>query len=143
MYDKTFQRFVINYYGDLPKILDKIGVDVSTGGLFFCPMHDNYNTPSAKLFKDDTGWHFFCFSEQRQFGTYDVYKSVFGLNMAQVFKTLWENLTEIQRQSMFDLFGEQDTNTPVENLDVYEAFHFGKITYEQMLLLLEKRLDEN
>ena len=132
MNDRTFKRFVINYYGNLPKILKEMGIESGRGGLMFCPMHDNYNTPAAKLFKDKTGWHFYCFTENRQFGTYDVYQQVYGYNMDQVFDHLWNQLSESDRTQMYDIFGEFDDSSVIENIEIYQKFKYAQITYSQL-----------
>ena len=132
MNDRQFKIFVINYYGNLPKILKDLEVESHTGGLMYCPMHDNYNTPAAKLFKDSTGWHFYCFTENKQFGTYDVYKDIYNLNMETVFNNLWSNLSESERTQMKDIFGEFDENTPVENIEIYQNFRYKNINYDQL-----------
>ena len=119
MNSKLFKRFVIDYYGDLPKILENLDIVVQRNGLMMCPMHDNYNTPAAKLFKDQTGWHFYCFNEQRQFGTYDVYQQIYNLNMDFVFQQLWSQLSKFEQSQMFDIFGEYDDNAPLENIQTY------------------------
>ena len=124
-----FKRYVINYFGNLPEILKKMGINVHTNGLFFCPMHDNYNTPAAKLFKDPDGWCFYCFSENKVFGTYDVYKDIYHYNMDDIFNQLWNSLSEAQKGQLQTLFGEYDTNTPVDDLDLYNAFKMGQIDY--------------
>ena len=140
MVDKRFKKFVIDYHGNLPKILKDMDIRPQQGGLMFCPMHDNYNTPAAKLFKDKTGWHFYCFSENRQFGTYDVYKDCFSLNMDKVFDSLWSQLSESDKNQMYDIFGEFDDESPVENLDVYQAFRQKRINYSQLKLVISSRI---
>ena len=132
MNSKLFKRFVIDYYGDLPKILENLDIEVQRNGLMMCPMHDNYNTPAAKLFKDQTGWHFYCFNEQRQFGTYDVYQQIYNLNMDFVFQQLWSQLSKFEQSQMFDIFGEYDDNAPLENIQTYEKFKYGQISYQQL-----------
>lgn len=132
MNSKLFKRFVIDYYGDLPKILENLDIVVQRNGLMMCPMHDNYNTPAAKLFKDQTGWHFYCFNEQRQFGTYDVYQQIYNLNMDFVFQQLWSQLSKFEQSQMFDIFGEYDDNAPLENIQTYEKFKYGQINYQQL-----------
>ena len=140
MNNKIFKIFVINYYGNLPKILDQLDVHVQHNGLFLCPMHDNYNTPAAKIFKDSTGWHFYCFNEQKQFGTYDVYKEVCGLNMDLVFDNLWKQLSEEEKKKVINTFGEYDDNAPLENIGIYQAFKNGQLTYKQLIQELCKDL---
>ena len=132
MNSKLFKRFVIDYYGDLPKILENLDIVVQRNGLMMCPMHDNYNTPAAKLFKDQTGWHFYCFNEQRQFGTYDVYQQIYNLNMDFVFQQLWSQLSKFEQSQMFDIFGEYDDSAPLENIQTYEKFKYGQINYQQL-----------
>ena len=132
MNSKLFKRFVIDYYGDLPKILENLDIIVQRNGLMMCPMHDNYNTPAAKLFKDQTGWHFYCFNEQRQFGTYDVYQQIYNLNMDFVFQQLWSQLSKFEQSQMFDIFGEYDDSAPLENIQTYEKFKYGQINYQQL-----------
>ena len=132
MNSKQFKRFVIDYYGNLPKILENIEAEVLPNGLMFCPMHDNYNTPAAKLFKDNTGWHFYCFNEQRQFGTYDVYQQIYHLNMDYVFNQLWSQLSQDDKTQMYDIFGEFDDNTPLANIQTYQMFKYGQISYKQL-----------
>lgn len=132
MNNHLFKRFVIDYFGNLPKILEEADVHIQTNGLMMCPMHDNYNTPAAKIFRDNNGWHFYCFNEQKQFGTYDVYKHVYGLNMEMVFENLWNQLSEAQKNEVTNMFGEYDEETPLENIYLYENFKYGKITYSQL-----------
>lgn len=140
MNTKLFKRFVIDYYGNLPKILENMDIKVQYNGLMMCPMHDNYNTPAAKIFKDNTGWHFFCFNEQRQFGSYDVYKQIYGYNMDYVFTQLWNQLTKEDQEKMYDIFGEFDDNAPLENIQTFENFKAGIYNYQQLKNELEAQL---
>jgi hypothetical protein len=140
MNNNLFERFVINYYGDLPTILKKLDIHVQHNGLFLCPMHDNYNTPAAKLFKDDSGWAFYCFNEQKQFGTYDVYKEICGYNMKVVFKTLWSQLTPGQQDMMQSRFGEFDDKAEIQSEQSFIKFSQKTINYHQLLQELEADL---
>lgn len=143
MNNKLFKMFVINYYGNLPKILKEIDIEVQHNGLMMCPMHDNYNTPAAKIFKDITGWHFYCFNEQKQFGTYDVYQHVFNYNMDFIFDSLWSKLSEKEQKQMYDIFGEFDDNTPIENIQTYQNFKAGILNYQQLKQELCNQLKQN
>lgn len=140
MNSKLFKIFVINYYGNLPKILKDLDIEVQHNGLMMCPMHDNYNTPAAKLFKDQTGWHFYCFNEQKQFGTYDVYQQIYNLNMEYVFNDLWSKLSKQEQSQMYDIFGEFDDDAPLENIDTYKKFRAGVSNYQQLKQELEKQI---
>ena len=71
--DKRVIKEVINNnftFSDLAKKFEN--VDSSTGNIF-CPFHDNYSTPAAKMYWDEIReiWVIWCFSEQRAFTTYD------------------------------------------------------------------------
>ena len=138
--EERFKRFVINYYGDLPKVLEGLDTSIGINGTFFCPMHDNFNTPAAKIFKDKDGWHFFCFAEQKQFGTYDVYKDVYGYNMNQVFYQLWNHLDDSQKQEVQELYGEVDNTAPITNIDTYYKFKYGKLSYTEFIHQLKTDL---
>ena len=105
-------------------------------------MHDNYNTPAAKIFKDQTGWHFFCFNEQKQFGSYDVWKDVCGYNMDMVFNQLWSQLSKTEQSQMYDIFGEFDDNAPLENIKTYQKFKAGVSNYFQLKQELEKQISQ-
>ena len=66
-------RRVINHnfsFSDLSKRFEN--VDSSTGNIY-CPFHENYTTPAAKMYWDDIQdmWVIWCFSEQRRFTAYD------------------------------------------------------------------------
>ena len=133
MNNRQFERFVINYYGDLPTLLKKLDVHIQHNGLFLCPMHDNYNTPAAKIFKDENGWAFYCFSEQKQFATYDVYKEIYGYNMKVVFRELWSQLSEGQQALMKDKFGEFDDSGEITCEASFQRFYNRQINYKQLL----------
>lgn len=136
MNNRLFERFVINYYGNLPKLLKDIDVHIQANGLFLCPMHDNYNTPAAKIFKDINGWAFYCFSEQKQFGSYDVLKEVYKYNMKVYFRTLWSMLNDSQKAEMRDKFGEYDENSEIFCEQYFEMFRNKQIDYKQLVNLL-------
>lgn len=128
-----FKRYVINYFGKLPDILRKMGTNIPPNGVIYCPMHDNTKTPAAKLYKDSNGWCFYCFTEGKVFGTYDVYKEIFNYNMDEIFNQLWNSLSEAQKESVEQLFGEYDIDKPVEDIDLYNAFKMGQIDYSGLV----------
>lgn len=142
MNNDNFKRYVIDYMCNLRRVLKRLDIDVSPNGLFFCPMHDNYNTPAAKFFKDENGDHFFCFAEHRQYGAYDVYKNIMNCNMNQVFNEIWNNLTDTEKRDLESRFGEYDSDKPVENLDVYIQFKNNQISYQELIDVLDQRYSE-
>ena len=92
------------------------------------------------LFKDDNGWAFYCFNEQKQFGTYDVYKEICGYNMKVVFKTLWSQLTPGQQDMMKSRFGEFDDKAEIQSEQSFIKFSQRAINYQQLLQELENDL---
>ena len=133
MNNYLFEKYVINYYSDLPKILKGRDIHVQHNRLFFCPMHDNYNTPAAKIFKDPTGWAFYCFSCQKQYGSYNVLKEVYKYNMKVYFKNLWNALPEDQKIKMKDSFGEYDLTDEVYCEESFEKFRNKQVDYQGLL----------
>lgn len=139
MNNDRFKIYVINYMCNLKTILKRLDIDINPNGLFFCPMHDNYNTPAAKYFRDENGDHFFCFAEHRQYGAYDVYKELMHCNMNKIFNDIWGILTEKEKFDLESKFGEYDLDKPVDNIEVYQAFKNQQVDYQSMLIELENR----
>lgn len=133
MTNKLFKRKLINYYGNLPQILEKLDIEVQRNGLLFCPFHENYHTPAARLYRNEMGWCIWCFAEHRFYGTYDVYKDILNFDMDKVFDKYWEKLSEKDREAMNDLLGEYNDTVVVADLEKYGRFRVGKITYKQLL----------
>lgn len=131
--NSLFEKFVINYYGDLPRLLKDIDIEVQYNGLFLCPMHDNYNTPAAKLFKDDTGWVFWCFAEGKMYGTYDILKEIYKINTKVAFRQLWNQLSKAEQEAMRDRFGEYDETAEIQNESSFIKFSKKQIDYKTLL----------
>lgn len=72
--DVQIERYVINKFISMPKLFDRLGIDYDENTTMFCPFHRNTKTKAAKLYNDSNGWSLWCFSEQKMFGAYDVYK---------------------------------------------------------------------
>lgn len=139
--NNDFERYVINYYGNLPNILKQLGNKPQTNGTMYCPMHDNTNTPAAKLYKDKDGYKFWCFNENKMYATYDIYKDIYHYNMKQVFNTLWSNLSEEDKKVMQDMFGERDENNDeINNEDLFIKFYNKEIDYNNLILEISKRI---
>lgn len=136
MNEELFKRKVIKYTINLPQLLKEMGIEVQHNGLMFCPMHDNYNTPAAKLFKDKDGYAFYCFAEGRMYDAYDVYKYALNASTNILFHNIWTNLPDDVRQNITDLFGEYSVEVKVDDLEFYQEFKENKITYQELLTKL-------
>ena len=72
-------------------------IELSEYGVMFCPFHDDKNKPSAKFFRDSDGVErIFCYSERKQFTSYDYVKLI------------------LEENPMFKLLKECDINDIVE-----------------------------
>lgn len=76
--DRRILRIIVNSeftFADLDPAYQ--GVDSNTGNIF-CPFHDNYNSPAAKMYFDDKRnipiIH--CFKEGRNFTTFDFVEKI-------------------------------------------------------------------
>ena len=72
--DTQIERYVINKFMSMPKLFDRLGIDYDENTTMYCPFHRNVRTKAAKLYNDSNGWSLWCFSEQKMFGAYDLYK---------------------------------------------------------------------
>lgn len=138
--DYEFIKYVINYYGNMPKLLDKLGKNVQTNGQVFCPFHYNINTPAAKIYRDTKGWRLYCFNEHRLYGSFDIYKNILNINVRELFNRTWEKLTEEQKKELLDSYGEvEEDGVNIPNLDLYNMFRFRKISYSKLCSLIGER----
>lgn len=137
--DLGFMKYVINYCSNMKFLLNKIGVETPFNGQIFCPFHDNYNTPAAKLYRDDTGYKIFCFSEHRIYTSYDIYRDLLKENIYVVFNSIWNNLTPGEQQYFKENYGELESEEiTVPCLEAFDNFKYGKITYKELCDILAK-----
>ena len=141
MIDKSLARFILPYYVDMFQLLKRLGKDPRDTGNMYCPFHYNVNTPSAKMYHDETGWVVWCFNEKRIFTTYDVYEKIMGTDPMKFAMIIWNKLSPEQKQQMIDLSGsQQDFEGDVPYMDELNEFSEGKITYERLCDLMALKL---
>lgn len=75
--DITMERYIINKYISMTKLFDELKIDYRTDSNFYCPFHENYNTPSARLYNDKDGTCLWCYSEGRMYKPFNVYKTFY------------------------------------------------------------------
>ena len=137
--DLEFMKFVINYYTNMPALLKRIGIDVAINGQMFCPFHDNYNTPAAKLYKDSRGYSIFCFSEHKIYSSYDLMKDILKYNIRFVFDSIWNSISDLDKKFLQDNFGELDTEEiQVPCIEELDKFRRGSISYKELCDILGK-----
>lgn len=140
--DDKLRAFIIDKLVPFPKILEANGYEgYSYEGKCFCPMHENENTPSAKLYHDVKGDTLWCFSEQKRYKPSDIYKK--GLarkgSIASVAESLWKQLSEDVQESILSEYGKPVDYKPEhweENRAELEKFKSGKRTYEEHMALV-------
>ena len=111
-----------------------VGVDIpSREGSIFCPFHENVDTPAAKLFRDPEGDRIWCFQESKMYRPFDVfYKKLTKDDPNVIFRRIWAQLNETQRENIINTAGVQVNYLP-ENweevsvkLDFYKS---GSLSY--------------
>ena len=132
--DLNFIKYIINYFSDMPKLLRGLDIDIPFNGSVYCPFHENYNTPAAKVYKDASGYCLFCFNEHRIYKSFDIIKDLYNYNVYDVFNYIWSSLSDKDKQYFIDSFGEMDTDIiTVPCLDALDAFRLGRISYKVLL----------
>lgn len=145
MVDQKFMEHVINCCLPFPVVLKQ-----ATGNRYdysrkcFCPFHNNFDTPAAKIFHNEDGDYLFCFSEQRQYRPSDVFdKKLIKTSLATVYYKLWDKL-EASLQTELKLSFGKDVDALPENWEQYSQdlarFMLGETSYQQHLSYLIKAL---
>lgn len=145
--DTKFQLFVIDKLVPFPVVLAQAGYENYTyQGKVFCPFHENFETPAAKLYNDgDKGDTLFCFSEQRIYRPSDVFRrKLTEKSFVKVFFKLWNQLDDSKRQKLAEDYGKPFDILPEqwkEHSDKLELFKQGKISINQHIDLIIKLID--
>lgn len=143
--DERFKKFVINCMIPFPVMLEQAGYEgYSYDGKCFCPFHENYNTPSAKLFKDERGDTLYCFSEQRLYKPTDLIdKGLVKTPVERLFKRLWSQLSQESKDKLQDLYDKPIDVIPdswkERDRDLLK-FKLGETSFEQHLEIIKEAL---
>lgn len=106
--DLEFAKFVVNYKIPFPVMLEQAGLEgYRYNGKVYCPFHDNFDTPSAKLYQDDIGDCIYCFSERILYRPADVIsKKLLNKSVIKIANKVWEQLSEMEQSEIEGLFGK-------------------------------------
>lgn len=133
------EKFIINYYANMPDLMSKFGLMNRTNGNCFCPFHENKNTPAAHLYHDELGWCLWCFAEHRLYTPYDLYKQYSKLNTRDIANAIWNNITPTQREHLIKISGEERNIFELPFKKELNDFRKHKVNYNDFLTsLLEK-----
>ena len=138
--DYSAQRFIINKFIRMDKLMDMLHIDYRVNANSFCPFHQNDNTPSAHFYDDSN--LMWCFSEQKMYGSYDLYKVYTQINTeALALKILSKFPEEQQKQILMESQEEvEPEKLPFERS--LEKFHKHSITIKELLKDISDRLEE-
>ena len=144
--DYKFQKYVVDAVIPFPVMLRQAGLNgYSYDGKCFCPFHENYETPAAKLFKDSRGDTLFCFSEHKIYKPSDVIKvGLLKKSVEEVFKRLWSQLSEDKKEKLVELYDKPIDYIPQawkDNKEILDKFKLGEVTFEQHLIYIRDSLD--
>lgn len=139
--DYRLARFLLMYYVDMFKLMERLHLNPREHGNMFCPFHNNIHTPSSKLYKDKYGWVLFCFNEKKIFTTWDVYEKVMGIDPMVIAKEIWNKLTDEQKKEIENISGSQeDFAGDVPFMDELEQFKQGKMSYNRLCIAMALKL---
>lgn len=129
-----------------PVILARAGFeDYNYDSKVYCPFHENYDTPSAKLYHDSRGDTLFCFSEQRRYKPSDVLvKGLLEQSLYSIFYNIWKQLSTDKREKVLSLYGSPVDYIPdswKENEENLARFRVGETSYRQHLGILLRSVD--
>lgn len=120
-------RKVLNRYIKFPSLLKYIDSsrEWSYEGKVYCPFHENYESPSAKIYRnDEDGDTLYCFSEHKVYRPSDLFfLKVTNIPMGEIFKKVWERLSEEERSMIEEevLQGEVSVEVKPQNWEKIEA----------------------
>lgn len=122
--NKKFVDYVINKTLSIENLCDRVGVEFSDMHNFFCPFHENNDTPAAKYYsnkdKGDTP-SIYCFSERRIYKAVDFFKKeLINTRVESIFYRIWKQLSQEQQQYLLDTFELQGGDLGTTSLNKYK-----------------------
>lgn len=128
--DSKFVDYVINRFLPFKIIYRMIGIDYKDRGNNYCIFHDNSNTPSARVYHNDTGDSLYCYSENRAYKPSHAFrKGIVEHRIESIAYNILKQFDDIQIKALLDDFGEGLDIKPTfteEQLKVLEEFKNGK-----------------
>ena len=127
--DSKFVDYVINRFLPFKIIYRMIGIDYKDRGNNYCIFHDNSNTPSARVYHNDTGDSLYCYSENRAYKPSHAFrKGIVEHRIESVAYNILKQFDDIQIKALLDDFCEGLDIKPTfteEQLKVLEEFKKG------------------
>lgn len=133
--DKRIERFIINKYIDMEKLLKSIGVDIAPNATLFCPFHPNVHTKSASYYGDDElGPCIFCYAEHKLYTNYDVYKILIPeVDTTQLAQALWDRMTKDQQDFVNSNFDQERDLPELPYIESLRKFKKNELSFRELL----------
>ena len=140
--DKRTERFIINRFIDMSKLLASLNIDVAANNTMFCPFHDNTRTKAAHFYPDDeNGPCIFCYAEHRLYTNYDVYKILIPeVNTSELAQAIYARLTKDQKDFIESNINSERELPELPYIDGLRKFKKREISYLDLLKEINLKL---
>lgn len=136
-------RAIIDATVPFPVILEQCGLDhrYDYSGKAYCPFHQNFNTPSAKLFKGEgvKGDTLMCFSERKVYHPSDCFKyRLINKNIIEVAEAIAQQLNPVQLKYIQESVGveSEDIKLLKEQLSALDDWKSGAMSWNDTVVTL-------
>ena len=133
--DNKFVDYVINRFLPFKIIYRMLDVDYNDRGNNFCIFHDNSNTPSARIYHNDTGDSLYCYSEGKSYKPSQAFRrGLISHRIETIAYNILKQFDETQIQALLDEFGVGIDIKPTfteEQLSDLNKFKNNDITVQQ------------
>lgn len=137
---RQFMRFVIDRVMTFESLLKSnysliSRFSITSSGTCFCPFHDNVNTRSAKLYKDNEGERIYCFAESKMFRPHDLLeRGIVEIQLENLFASIWRALDNDAKQRLETLYGKGiSTYNPKDFSSLHTEYRNGTITLNDVV----------
>ena len=136
--DLKFKKYVINRVVTFPSILKYAGLNnYHYNSKVYCPFHANNNTPSAKIYHDETGDRLWCFAEQKMYKPSDVIEhDILNTTIDKVFRHLWDKLSPEYKKTLEESYGKVEYDLEWAKNPKLNLYKKGKCTLKEHLNFL-------
>ena len=112
------------------------GNKYSIFGNVYCPFHENFDTPAAKIYESSRGDTLYCFSERRAYRPSHVFeKGLIAMSLEDMFWSVWSSLVEAEKDYLV-ANSEVSYQVKVSGLEKIEGFSRGRMCFEDVLRVL-------
>lgn len=143
--NKQLERYIINNYMDMERLLNYVGYEIAPNGTMFCPFHYNINTKAAHYYPDDEhGPCIFCYAEHRLYTNYDIYKVLIpDVDTTQLAQAIYDRLTPDQKEHIESSINLERELPELPYIEALRKFKKREITYPDLLKHINLALPKN